>query len=75
MVEAFCYGIVLVEWLLMKPCCVEICGMLCMGVVSSPLFLLLVTERSEMGLYNVPMFLSLFGFGFGMKLLVSMCEG
>ena len=31
---------VLVEWLLLKPCCGEMCGMLlsCMGVVSSPVF-------------------------------------
>ena len=25
-----------------------------------------ITERSEMGLYDVPMFMSLFGFGIGM---------
>ena len=35
-----------------------------MGVVSSPLFLL--SLRSEMGLYDLPMFMSLFGFGNGM---------
>ena len=29
-----------------------------------------ITERSEMGLYDMPMFISLFGFGIGM-----MCEG
>ena len=34
-----------------------------MGVVSSPVFLL--SLRSEMGLYDVPMFMSLFGFGIG----------
>ena len=57
---------VLVEWLLLKPCCVEMCGMLfvmygssvCSGVFA-------ITERSEMGLYDVPMFMSLFGFGIG----------
>ena len=32
-----------------------------------------ITKRSEMGLYDEPMFMSLFGFGIGM--LVSMCEG
>ena len=26
---------------------------------------LAITERSEMGLYDVPMFMSLFGFGIG----------
>ena len=36
-----------------------------MGVVSSPVFFA-ITERSEMGLYDVPMFMSLFGFGIGM---------
>ena len=40
---------VLVEWLLLKPCCVEMCGMLfcclwCTGVVSSPVFLLSLRE-------------------------------
>ena len=33
-----------------------------MGVVSSPVFLL----SSEICLYDVPMFMSLFGFGIGM---------
>ena len=36
-----------------------------MGVVSSPVFFA-ITERIEMGLYDVPMFMSLFGFGIGM---------
>ena len=35
-----------------------------MGVVSTPVF----TERREMGLHDVPMFMSLFGFGIGMML-------
>ena len=30
----------------------------------------LITERSEMGLYDVPMFMSLFGFGF--RILIGM---
>ena len=34
-------------------------------VVSSPVFFG-ITERSEMGLYDVPMFMSLFGFAIGM---------
>ena len=34
-----------------------------MGVVSSPVFS--ITERSEMRLHDVPMFMSLFGFGIG----------
>ena len=53
----------LVEWLLLKPCCMEMCGMLFVmngSSVFSSVFA--ITERSEMGLYDVPMFMSLFGF-------------
>ena len=57
-----------IEWLLLKPCCVEMCGMLFViygsSVFSSVFFA--ITERSEMGLYDVPMFMSLFDFGIGM---------
>ena len=56
-------GAVLVESLLLKPCCVEMCVMYGSCVFSS---VLAITERSEMGLYDVPMFMSLFGFGIGM---------
>ena len=28
LVEACCDGVVLVKWLVLKPCCVEMCGML-----------------------------------------------
>ena len=55
---------VLVEWLLLKPCCVDMCGMLFVmyGItVFSSVFA--ITERNEMCLYNVPMFMSLFGIG------------
>ena len=50
-----------------KPCCVEMCGMLFVmygSIVFSSVFA--ITERSEMGLYDVSMFMSLFGFGIGM---------
>ena len=58
---------VLVEWLLLKPCCVKICGMLFVMYGSSVFSIVFaITERSEMGLYDVPMFMSLFGFGIGM---------
>ena len=54
---------VLVEWFLLKPCCVEICGMLFVMYGSSVFSSVFdITERSEMGLYDVPMFMSLFGF-------------
>ena len=52
----------LVEWLLLKPCCVNICGMLFVMYGSSAFS----SARSEMGLYDVPMFMYLFGFGIGM---------
>ena len=58
---------VLVGWLLLKPCCVEMCWMLFVVYVSSVFSSgFAITERSEMGLYDVPMFMSLFGFGIGM---------
>ena len=53
----------LVKWLLLKPWCVEMCGMLFVmygSNVFSSVFA--ITERSEMGLYDVLMFVSLFGF-------------
>ena len=59
---------VLVEWLLLKPCCVEMCEMVFVMYGSSSVFssVFAITERSEMGLYDVPLFMSLFGFGIGM---------
>ena len=53
---------VLVEWLLLKPCCVEMCGMLVVMYGRSVFSSFAITERSEMGMYDVPMFMSLFGF-------------
>ena len=56
-----------VEWLLLKPCCVEMCGMLFVMYESSVFTsVFAITQRSEMGLYDVPMFMSLFRFGIGM---------
>ena len=57
---------VLVAWLLLKPYCVEMCGMLFVVYGSSVFSSIFITERSEMGLYDVPMFMSLFGFGIRM---------
>ena len=72
LVESCCDGVVyvmLVEWLLLKPCCVEMCGMLFVMYGSSVFSCVFaITERSEMGLYDVPIFISLFGFGIGMML-------
>ena len=58
---------VLVEWLLLKPCCVEMCGILFV-MFGSRVFscVFAITERSEMGLYDVPILMSLFDFGIGM---------
>ena len=67
MVLFMLYSAVLVEWLLLKPCCVEMCGMLFVMYGSSVFSIgFAITERSEMGLYDVPMFMFLFGFGIGM---------
>ena len=58
---------VLVEWLFLKSCCVEMCGMLFVMYGSSVFSnVFAITERSEMGLYDVPMFMSLFGCGIRM---------
>ena len=57
---------VLVEWLLLKPCYVEMCGMLFVMYGSSVFSsVLAITDISELGLYDVSMFMSLFGFGIG----------
>ena len=58
---------VLVEWMILMTCYVEMCGMLFV-VYGSSVFsnVFAITERSEMCLYDVPMFMSLFGFGIGM---------
>ena len=55
---------VLVEWLLLKPCCVEMCGILFVMYGSSVFSSVFAkTEKSEMDLYDVPILMSLFGFG------------
>ena len=55
------------EWLLLKLFCVKMCGILFVMYGSSVFSsVFAITERSEMDLYDVPMFMSLFGFGIGM---------
>ena len=57
-------SIVLVEWLLLKPCFVDMCGMLFVMYGSSVFSsVFAITERSEMGLCDMPMFMCLFGIG------------
>ena len=57
----------LVEWLLLKPCA-EICEILFFVMYGSSVFSSVfgITERSEMGLYDVFMF----GFGIGMMFTI-----
>ena len=51
---------VLAEWLLLKPCCMEILRMLSVMYGSSVFSsVFVITERSEMSLYDVPMCMSL----------------
>ena len=65
---------VLVEWLLLEPCCVEMCGMLFVMYGSSVFSsVFAITKRSEMALYDVPMFPYLV-LELVVCLLVSMCE-
>ena len=55
---------VIVEWLLLEPCCVVMCGILFVRYGSSDLSsgcFFAINERSDMGLYDVPMFMSLLG--------------
>ena len=57
-------SVVLVEWLLLKPCCVEMYRILFVLYGSSVFSCVFaITEGSEMGLYDVPIFMS---FDFGM---------
>ena len=62
---------VLVEWLLLKPCCVEMCVMLFVMYGSSVFSSgFAIIERSEMGMYDVRMSMSLFVFGIGMMFAI-----
>ena len=58
-----------VECLLLYPCCVVMCGMLSV-MNSNNVFsnILANVAIREIGLYEVPMLLFLFGFGIGMML-------
>ena len=60
-----CSG-VLVEWLVLKPCCVEMSGMLFVMYGSTVFSGVFASRRGVMGLYDVSMFMSLFCFGIGM---------
>ena len=58
------------EWLLLKPCSMEMCGMLFVKYRSSVFSnVFAITKRSEMGLYGAPMFMYLFGFGIGIGMM------
>ena len=68
-------SVVIVGWLLLKPCCVEICGILFVmygNSVFSRVFS--ITERNEIYLYDICSCLC-FVLEFVCCLLVSLCEG
>ena len=54
---------VLLEWLLLKPCYVEVCEIL-MVMYGNSVFssIFAIAETGEMGLHNVPMFMSFLDF-------------
>ena len=63
------YLIMVFGMFVLKPCCVEMCGMLFVMYGSSVFSsVFAITERSEMGLCDVPIYMSLFDFGIGMML-------
>ena len=60
---------VLVECFVLNPCCVVMFGMFCVmygRITFSGVFA--ITDRRDIGLYDVPMLMSLLGLGIGMVL-------
>ena len=58
---------VFVECLVLNPCCVVMYGMFCVmygRITFSSVFA--ITDRRDIGLYDVPMLMCLFGLGIGM---------
>ena len=63
------WSAVFVECLVLNPCCVVMFGMFCVmegRITFSSVFA--ITDRRDIGLYDVPMFMSLLGLGIGMML-------
>ena len=61
--------VVFVECLVLNPCCVVMFGMFCVmygRITFSSVFE--ITDRRDIGLYDVPMLMSLLGLGIGMML-------
>ena len=61
---------VFVECLVLTPCCVVMFGMFCVmygRITFSSVFA--ITDRRDIGLYDVPMLMSLLGLGIGMMLV------
>ena len=48
-------------------CCL-VCSVLCMEESPSHIFFFSITDRRDIGLYDVPMLMSLLGLGIGMML-------
>ena len=60
---------VFVECLVLNPCCVVMSGMFCVmygRITFSRVFA--ITDRRDIGLYDIPMLMSLLGLGIGMML-------
>ena len=70
LVETCCDSVVdVVECLVLNPCCVVMFGMFCVmygRITFSSVFA--ITDRRDIGLYDVPMLMSLLGLGIGMML-------
>ena len=63
------FSAVLLECLVLNPCCVVMFGMFCViygRITFSCVFE--ITDRWDIGLYDVPMLMSLLGLGIGMML-------
>ena len=61
---------VFVECLVLNMCCVLLFGMFCVmyGRITFSSVCFSITDRRDIGLYDVPMLMSLLGFGIGMIL-------
>ena len=70
LVETFCDSVVdIVECLVLNPCCVVMFGMFCVMYGRITLSsVVAITDRRDIGLYDVPILRSLLGLGIGMML-------
>ena len=61
---------VFVECLVLNPCCVVMFGMFCVmyGRITFSSIFFAITDRGDIGLYDIPMLMSLLGLGICMML-------